>query len=64
MRWTDITDIAEALAEQHPDADVVYLRFTDLHRWICALDGFEDDPDKSNERILEAIQQAWLDELT
>ncbi len=63
MRWTDIDDIAIALAEQHPDTDVPYLRFTDLHRWVCALDGFEDSPELSNERILEAIQQAWLDEL-
>ena len=63
MRWTDIADIAAALAERHPDADVQYLRFTDLHRWVCALDGFDDDPARSNERILEAIQQAWLDEL-
>jgi FeS assembly protein IscX len=62
MRWTDVRDIAIALEEAHPDADNVNLRFTDLHRWICALPGFADDPKASNEKILEAIQMAWLDE--
>lgn len=62
MKWTDIYDIAIALEEVHPDADNVNLRFTDLHRWVCGLDGFNDDPQKSNEKILEAIQQAWIDE--
>ncbi len=64
MRWTDIYPIAEALAEQHPDADVQYIRYTDLHAWVCALPGFADEPDKSNEKILEAIQMAWLDEVS
>ena len=62
MRWTDIHDIAIELADKHADADVVNLRFTDLHKWVCALDGFKDDPNNSNEKILEAIQMAWLDE--
>jgi FeS assembly protein IscX len=62
MRWTDVNEIAIALAETHPDADVVNLRFTDLHAWVCALPGFADDPKHSNEKILEAIQQAWLAE--
>ncbi len=62
MLWTDVIDIAIELEEAHPDVDVVNLRFTDLHRWVCELDGFEDDPQKSNEKILEAIQMAWLDE--
>lgn len=62
MRWTDVRDIAIALEEQHPDADNVNLRYTDLHRWVCALPGFADDPDKSNEKTLEAIQMAWIDE--
>jgi FeS assembly protein IscX len=62
VRWTDVLDIAIALDEAHPDADVVNLRFTDLHRWVCALDGFADDPKRSNEKILEAIQQAWIAE--
>ena len=62
MRWTDTIDIAIALQEQHPQVDVVNLRFTDLHKWVCALPGFSDDPARSNEKILEAIQMAWLDE--
>ncbi|MBM3523060.1 MAG: Fe-S cluster assembly protein IscX [Alphaproteobacteria bacterium] len=62
MRWTDVRDIAIALEETHPDVDVVNLRFTDLWKWVQALDGFADDPNKSNEKILEAIQAAWLEE--
>jgi len=62
MRWTDIHDIAIELEERHPDADVVNLRFTDLWKWVQALPGFADDPAKSNEKILEAIQAAWLEE--
>lgn len=48
---------------KHPDVDVQYIRFTDLHRYVCELDNFVGEPDKSNEAILEAIQMAWLDEL-
>ena len=62
LRWTDVQTIAVELEEAHPDADVVNLRFTDLHRWVRELPGFADDPNKSNEKILEAIQMAWLDE--
>jgi len=62
MRWTDTIDIAIALEEQHPGVDNVNLRYTDLHSWICALPGFADDPKASNEKILEAIQMAWIDE--
>lgn len=62
MKWTDVADIAIALEEAHPDADTVNLRFTDLHRWVCELPDFADDPAKSNEKILEAIQMAWIDE--
>jgi FeS assembly protein IscX len=62
MRWTDIHEIAVELEERHPDADVVNLRFTDLWKWVQALPGFADDPQKSNEKILEAIQMAWLGE--
>jgi FeS assembly protein IscX len=62
MKWTDVNDIAIELEERHPEVDVVNLRFTDLHKWVCALPGFKDDPNRSNEKILEAIQTAWLDE--
>jgi len=62
FRWTDVQDIAIALEEHHPDVDNENLRFTDLHRWVMELPGFADDPKKSNEKILEAIQMAWIDE--
>ncbi|MAM70930.1 MAG: Fe-S assembly protein IscX [Gammaproteobacteria bacterium] len=62
MKWTDTFDIAIELAEKHPDVDPQYVRFTDLHRWVCELDGFDDDPDRSGEKILEAIQMAWIEE--
>lgn len=62
MGWTDIHDIAIELEDKHPGVDVVNLRFTDLHKWVRELDGFDDDPDRSNEKILEAIQMAWLEE--
>lgn len=62
MKWTDIYDIALSLEENHPDKDVVNLRFTDLHKWVMELPGFNDDPKRSNEKILEAIQAAWLEE--
>ena len=62
MKWVDSRDIAIALAESHPDVDPATVRFTDLHRWVRELPEFSDDPNKSNEKILEAIQMAWLDE--
>jgi FeS assembly protein IscX len=62
LKWTDVLDIAIELEDAHPDADVVNLRFTDLHRWVRELPDFKDDPNKSNEKILEAIQMAWLKE--
>ena len=62
MQWTDINDIAIELLEAHPDVDPQYIRFTDLHQWICELDEFDDNPDKSNEKILEAIQMNWIEE--
>ena len=62
MKWTDAQRIAEALYDNHPDLDPKTVRFTDLHRWICELDGFDDGPQKSNETILEAILLKWLEE--
>jgi FeS assembly protein IscX len=63
MTWTDVTDIAIALAAAHPDVAPLTVRFTDLHAWVMALPGFEGDPGRSNEKILEAIQMQWLDEV-
>jgi len=62
MKWTDTLDIAIALVEAHPEVDPTQVRFTDLHRWVLALEGFSDDPNKSGEKVLEAIQMAWIDE--
>lgn len=62
MKWTDVQEIAIRLFEEHPGQDPLALRFTELHKWVCELEGFDDDPKRSNERLLEAIQMAWLDE--
>ena len=62
MKWVDTLEIAIALAESHPDIDPRTVRFTDLREWVLALDGFDDDPAHSGEKILEAIQQDWIDE--
>ena len=63
MKWTDVQAIAEALYDAHPDVDPKVIRFTDLHAWVMALDSFSDEPNNSNEKILEAIQQLWIEEL-
>ena len=62
LKWTDVTDIAIELYETHPDIDPLTIRFTDLHRWVMELPEFDDDPNRSGERILEAIQAAWIEE--
>lgn len=62
MKWTDINEIAIQLWEKYPEVDPITVRFTDLHRWVTELPGFSDDPKRSNEKILEAIQMQWLDE--
>ncbi len=62
MKWTDTLDIAIELLEAHPDVDPQLVRFTDLHAWVMALDGFDDEADKSSEKILESIQMNWIDE--
>ena len=62
MKWVDSREIAIALAESHPEVDPVTVRFTDLHRWVIALPGFDDDPKHSGEKILEAIQMLWIEE--
>ena len=62
MKWTDTQFIAEELYDRNPNLDPKTVRFTDLHQWICELDGFDDDPQKSNESILVAILLKWLEE--
>ncbi len=64
MKWTDTLDIAIELTEAHPEIDPRTIRFTDLHRWVMELPEFDDDPEHSGEKILEAIQMAWIDEVS
>lgn len=63
LDWNDVYEIGFRLSEAHPDVAPLTVRFTDLHAWILALDGFVGEPGGSNEKILEAIQMAWLDEV-
>jgi len=62
MKWTDVSRIAEALYEKYPDVDPATVRFVDLHNWVVSLEDFSDDRTRGGERVLEAIQAAWIDE--
>ena len=62
MKWTDINDIAIALLEAHPDTDPKAINFVDLRNWVLELPGFDDDPKRSGEKILEEIQMLWIEE--
>jgi FeS assembly protein IscX len=62
MKWTDVTRIAEELHDKYPDVDPMNIRFTDLHNWVCELEDFEDDHKRGGEKVLEAIQAAWIEE--
>jgi FeS assembly protein IscX len=62
LKWVDSLDIAIELDETHPDVDPRFVNFVDLRQWVIALDDFDDDPEHSGERILEAIQLAWMEE--
>ena len=62
MKWTDTLEIAIALSEKYPDTDPLTVRFTDLFTWVQELDGFDDEPGRCGEKILEAIQAAWIEE--
>jgi FeS assembly protein IscX len=62
VKWTDTLDIAIALSEAHPGVDPKGVRFTDLFKWVQALPEFDDDPKRCGEKILEAIQAAWIEE--
>jgi FeS assembly protein IscX len=62
MKWTDSRDIAIALSEAHPGLDPRRINFVDLRNWVVELPGFSDDPKRSGEKILEAIQMAWIEE--
>jgi FeS assembly protein IscX len=63
MKWTDVRLIAIELAEAHPEVDPRTVRFTDLHNWVVALEDFNDDHGRGGEKVLEAIQMAWIDEV-
>jgi FeS assembly protein IscX len=63
MKWTDVTDIAIELADAHPEMDPTRINFVDLANWVTALPDFNDDPKHCGEKVLEAIQQAWIDEV-
>jgi FeS assembly protein IscX len=62
MKWTDIQQIAEELADKYPDVDPTLVRFVDLHNYVVSLEDFDDDHSRGGEKVLEAIQQAWIDE--
>lgn len=62
LKWIDSLEVAIALDEAYPEVDPKFIRFTDLHDWICELEDFDDDPKHSGEKILEAIQAAWIEE--
>lgn len=62
MKWTDSRDIAIALLEKYPDQDPKAVNFVDLRNWVLELPGFDDDPKRSGEKILEAIQMTWIEE--
>lgn len=63
LKWTDVLDIAIELTERHPEVDPRFVNFVDLRNWVLQLPDFADDPARSGEKVLEAIQQAWIDEL-
>ena len=63
MKWTDINELAIELSEAHPDVDPRRSNFVDLMNWVMALPGFNDDPKHCGEKILEALQQAWIEEI-
>ncbi len=63
LKWTDVQDIAIELADSQPDTDPRYVNFVDLRQWVMALPEFDDDPNRCGEKVLEAIQAAWIEEL-
>ena len=63
MKWIDTLDIAIELVDKHSDVDPKTINFVDLHRYVCELEGFDDEPNRSGEKILEAIQMAWIEEM-
>jgi FeS assembly protein IscX len=62
MKWVDVQDIAIELCDAYPDTDPLTVNFVDLRKWVMSLPGFDDEPDRCGEKILEAIQAAWIEE--
>lgn len=62
LRWTDVLDIAIELDEAYPDLDPLTINFLDLRNKVIALEGFSDAPERGGEKVLEAIQMAWIEE--
>ncbi len=62
LQWTDVYDIAIELYEAHPEVDPRYVNFVDLRNWVLALEDFADNPGHCGEKVLEAIQLAWIEE--
>ncbi len=62
LKWTDVLEIAIQLVDSQPDVEPRFVNFVDLHRWVLELPEFADDPQRGGEKVLEAIQQAWIDE--
>ncbi|MDR6235685.1 Fe-S cluster assembly protein IscX [Pseudomonas oryzihabitans] len=62
LKWTDVLDIAIELNDAHPDVDPRYVNFVNLRNWVVALPDFDDDPQRGGEKVLEAIQAAWIEE--
>lgn len=62
LKWTDVHELAIELLDAHPEVDPMALRFTDLRQWVMALENFDDDPAHCGEKVLEAIQMAWMEE--
>lgn len=63
MKWSDVYDIAIELSDLYPDTDPQYVNFVDLRKWVLELEEFDDDPERCGEKILEAIQAAWIEEV-
>lgn len=64
MKWTDIYDIAADLADEHEEVDPLTVNFVDLRNWVMELEEFDDEPERCGEKILEAIQAAWIEEVS
>ena len=62
LKWEDSLEIAIELCEKYPEVDPQYIRFTDLHKWICDFDSFEDNHELSSDKIIEAIHMNWIEE--